>query len=219
MVTTDNRNIDTNIETTRATSFTFTDIKPAKVPWKSPWEDLSASEENSDPAKWPRGNCELQSSLPTIPFTQEAKTKPIPTPTVTAKVTRERFIYHMDKIRAYDKLQQQIDELTGSIRGTHTGVSAFEFDLYPMVLEMLRMLDDCLNTPYVNILDWTMTTKVSASMQHIDYAEYTTRLIEAWATELEYGEQGEIKIYDADNNVYVRLQSADDLYDYLYCIR
>ena len=216
MVITDNKNIDTNSKTTRARTFTFTDIKPEEYPRKNPWEDLSLEE---DPPKPKDQSPKPEAPQATIPFTQEAKTKPIPTPTVTAKVTRERFIYHMDKIRAYDKLQQRIDELTGSIRGAHTGVSAFEFDLYPMVLEMLRMLDDCLNTPYVNILDWTMTTKVSASMQHIDYAEYTTRLIEAWATELEYGDQGEIKIYDSDNNVYVRLQSADDLYDYLYCTR
>lgn len=216
MVVTDNRNIDTNIKTTRATSFTFTDIKPAEYPWKNPLEDLSLK---GDPPKPKDQSPKTETPQATIPFTQEAKTKPIPTPTVTAKVTRERFIYHMDKIRAYDKLQQQIDELTGSIRGMHTGVSTFEFDLYPMVLEMLRMLDDCLNTPYVNILDWTMSAKITPDMQGIDYAEYTTRLIEAWATELEYGEPGEIKIYDVDNKVYVRLQSADDLYDYLYCIR
>ena len=203
---------NTNINNAPNGTFTFTNIEPVKVPWTDP-------QETPEERKWSSPKPQTHHQHQTIPFTQEAKTKPIPTPTVTAKVTRERFVYHMDKIRAYDKLQQQIDELTGSIRGTHSGLSSFEFDLYPMILEMLRMLDDCLNTPYVNILDWTMSTSISPDMQKINYVEYTTRLIEAWATELEYGDRGEIKIYDSDNNVYVRLQSADDLYDYLYCTR
>jgi len=131
-------------------------------------------------------------------------------------VLREQFICHIDKIRDYDNFQQQIDSLTGSVRGMNSNQSGMvELDIYPIVVEMLRTLDDCLDTPYVNILDWTMSRKVDPVMQKSGYAEYTVRLIETWATEFEYGTQAK-EIYDLDAGVKIYLQTTDDLYEYLF---
>lgn len=132
-------------------------------------------------------------------------------------VSREQFIYHMDKIRAYDKLQQQIDSLTGRIGRINAAESgSANIDLYPMVLEMMNMLDDCLDTPYVDTIDWTMARKSKDEVYANGFSECMVRLIEAWGTEMEYGENGPIEIFDQDNGIYVHFSSTDDLYDYLF---
>lgn len=134
-------------------------------------------------------------------------------------VSREQFIRHIDKIMDYHVLAGRITGLSGDIyprEGTQGGRA--DLDLSDIVSEMIDMLDECLDTPYVNTLDWEMTHRHNPEMNKSNYAEHTSRLIDAWFNEMDLG-RGPAVVYDKDNHISVKFVIPDDLYDYLYITR
>lgn len=74
-------------------------------------------------------------------------------------------------------------------------------------------LDEELNTPYVNILDKTLSRNAP---EDINSVEYTSRLIFAWAVDYDFGENWPKEgVYDKTNNCMLHLEDPKQLWDYI----